>query len=131
MTRSPIQILAEADALGLKLGFESPNTLTFEPADKCPPDFAETLRHYKPQLLALLRLPFVMVYSKALEETIFFAEDEPTKTALVEAGADPWSIYTRPELQVLVAQNRARPFIPDELLRLHAAKRTFNARIGQ
>jgi len=33
-----------------------------------------------------------MVFSQILGETIFFCEDEHTKTAAVEAGADEWSI---------------------------------------
>jgi hypothetical protein len=43
-------------------------------------------------LLALLWLPFCVVFSQILGETIFFCEDEHTKTALVEEGADEWSI---------------------------------------
>jgi hypothetical protein len=33
-----------------------------------------------------------VVFSQILGETIFFCEDERTKTALVEAGADEWRI---------------------------------------
>jgi len=36
--------------------------------------------------------PFCVVFSQILGETILFCEDEHTKTALVEAGADEWSI---------------------------------------
>jgi hypothetical protein len=129
--QTPIEVFAEAIERGLKLSFEPPFTLDVYPADKCPDDFADRLAYHKPRLLALLQLPFVMAYSQTLDETIFFCEDEDTKAALVEAGAEEWSIYTRAELQVLVAHNRAKPFIPDELLRLHAAKRTLGARIVQ
>jgi hypothetical protein len=52
-----------------------------------PREFAQILRDYKLRLLALLRLPFVMVYSETLNEIIFFWEDEATKAALVEAGS--------------------------------------------
>jgi hypothetical protein len=72
-----------------------------------------------------------MAYSEILEETIFFAEDEATKAALAKAGGEESSIYTHVELQILVAHNRARPFIPDELLRLHQARRIFNARVSK
>ena len=58
-----------------------------QPVNLCPPEFVETLRAYKQRLLTLLQLPFVMVYSKALEEIILFCEDEDTKAALIEAGA--------------------------------------------
>jgi len=47
----------------------------------------------------------------------------------MEAGADPWSIYTKDELRVLVAHNRARPFIPDALCKLHEIRKTFHGRI--
>jgi hypothetical protein len=130
-TETTIEVLQKAAEFGLKLSFEPPDTLTFQPANRCPVEFAITLQAHKPQLLALLRLPFVMVYSKALEETIFLCEDEATRAALVKAGAEAFSIYTRDELRILVEHNRAKPFVPDELLRLHQAKRTFNSRIAK
>jgi hypothetical protein len=128
--QTPFEVFAEAKKRGLKLSFEPPFTLVVNPANRCPADFVDTLTYHKPQLLALLRLPFVQVYSETLQETIFFAEDEDTKAALVEAGADEWSIYTKDELRVLTAQNRAKPFLPDELCKLHATKRTFHGRIA-
>jgi hypothetical protein len=130
-TAATIEVLQKAAEFGLKLGFEPPNTLTVQPANRCPVEFAITLKAHKPQLLTLLRLRFCMVYSEVLEKTIFFCEDEVTKTALVEAGAEEGSIYTRAELQILVEHDRARPFLPDELLRLHQAKRTFNSRFAK
>ena len=69
-------------------------------------------------------------YSEALGETIFLCEDEASKAALVEAGADEWSIYTKDELRVLIAHNRVKPFLPDELCKLHRLKRTFHGRIA-
>jgi len=74
-------------------------------------------------------LPFVMVFSQILGETIFFCEDEDTKGALVEAGAEPESIYTREELRVLVEQHRRAPITAAELLRIHGARRAFNGRL--
>ena len=70
-----------------------------------------------------------MVYSKALEETVFFCQDEATKAALIEAGAEEWSIYTRAELQTLCVQNRVAPLTQAELAKLYEIRRTFNARI--
>jgi hypothetical protein len=61
-----IEVFQKGAELGLKLGFEPPDTLTVEPADLCPPDFAEVLKVHKPELLALLKLPFVMVFSQAM-----------------------------------------------------------------
>ena len=70
-----------------------------------------------------------MVFSQILEETIFFCEDEATKAALVEAGADSFSVYTKDELRILVAQNRIAPLSQVELRKLHEIKRTFHARV--
>jgi len=129
MTATPISILQKAADLGLELGLKPPDTLTVESAKPWPRHFADMLRDCKPRLLGILKLPFVMVYSKILRETIFLCEGEPTKTALIEAGADPWSIYTRTELQVLVSHNRAKPFMPDEVVKLHESRKTFHGRI--
>ena len=109
---STIQVFQKAADLGLKLGVRPGNKLTVQPIERCPPDLMETLRAHKFDLLTMLSWPFVMVYSKTLEETIFLCEDEDTRAALVEAGADPWSIYTRAELQVLVEHNRAKAIRP-------------------
>jgi hypothetical protein len=79
--------------------------------------------------LPLRQLPFVKVYSRILDEEIYFCEDAATKAALVQAGTDQFSIYTKDELRVLVAQNRVAPFSRDELRKVHELKRTFNARI--
>jgi hypothetical protein len=124
-TATSIEVLEKAGEFGLKLGFESPDTLTVQPANHCPVEFAITLKAHKPQLLSLLRLPFCMAYSETLQETIFLCQDEDTKAALAEAGAEPWSVYTRAELQILVAQNRVAPLSDDELRRLHQIERTF------
>ena len=124
-----VPLLEKAPDLGLKLGWEGRDTLTVQPAEPCPPDFADTLRAYIRRLLSLVELPFVMVYSKALEETVFFCQDEATKAALIEAGAEEWSIYTRAELQTLCVQNRVAPLTQAELAKLYEIRRTFNARI--
>jgi hypothetical protein len=124
-----IEVLQKAAEFGLKLGFERPDTLTFQPANRCPIEFAITLKAHKPQLLSLLRLPFYTVYSKVLSETVFFCEDEPTKEALVEAGASEWSIYTFDELRILLEQNRVAPLSDAELRKVHEIKRTFNGTV--
>jgi hypothetical protein len=129
MTMTPIQVLQKACDISLKLGFEPPDILTVEPARLCSAEFAEVLKAHKPALLALLKLPFVMVSSQILGETILFCEDEDTKGTLVEAGAEPWSIYTRAELQTLCVQNRIAPLTTAELRKLHEIKRTFHGRI--
>ena len=128
-TTTTIEVFQKAAELGLKLGFEPPDTLTLQPARLCSVEFAEALKAHKPALLALLRLLFVMVYSQTLKETIFFCEDKSTKGGLIEAGALEWSIYTRSELRILCKQNRVAPLSPDELLKVHEIKRTFHGRI--
>jgi hypothetical protein len=130
MNDTPIAVLQKAVDLGLKLSLKSPDTVTVKAAKPWPREFAQILRDYRRRMLALLRLPFCMVFSQILGETIFFCEDEHTKAAVVEAGADEWRIYTRDELRMLVAQNRAKPFLPEELCKLHEIKRTFNRRIS-
>ena len=129
MTLTPIQVLQEASELRLTLGFEPPDTLAVKPANRCPKDFVPVLKAHKPALLALLKLPFVMVDSQILGETIFFAEDEATRGALVQAGASEWSIYTRAELQTLCVQNRVAPLTAAELRKVHEIKRAFSGRI--
>jgi hypothetical protein len=129
-----IEVLQEAADHGLKLGFEPPDTLTFEPAERCPKDFVPILKAHKPVLLALLaskRTTWIELYSERLGETVFFCSDEVIRDALVEAGASEWSVYTRYELQVLVAQNRIAPFSDAELQKVHELKRTLNARIAE
>jgi hypothetical protein len=123
-------LLVEAPRRGLTVTLRG-DQLAIRPPRLLTPDFADLLRAHKPDLLALLRLPFVMVFSKALEETIFFCQDEATRAALVEAGASEWSVYTRGELQVLVAQNRIAPFSDAELRKVHEIKRTFNTKIAK
>jgi hypothetical protein len=59
------------------------------------------------------------------ERLCWFVDGEATKHALVEAGADSSSTYTRNELRILVVQNRAKPFLPDELCKLHEIKGRF------
>ena len=130
-TTTTIEVFQKAAELGLKLGVEPPDTLTLQPARLCSAEFAEVLKANKPALLTLLKFPFVMVDSQILGQTIFFAEDDTTKAALVQAGASEWSIYTRAELQTLCAQNRVAPLTAVELLKVHEIKHNFNARIAK
>ena len=129
MTDTPIAILQGAADLDLTLNFTPPDTLDVKTSGPWPKSFADTLRTHKEQLLGLLRLPFVMVFSQILEETVFFCADEPTRAALIEAGAEQWSVYTKDELRVLVAQNRVAPLTATELRKVHEIKRTFHGRI--
>ena len=110
MTIAPtIEVFQKAAEFRLKLGVEPPDTLTFHPANRCPVEFAITLRAHKAQLLTLLRLPFGMVFSQILEETIFFCEDEATKAALVEAGADSSRSTQRTNCEFSWRRTASRP----------------------
>jgi hypothetical protein len=103
---TPIAVLQKAAGLGLTLGIENGETLTVQPGERCPADFADLLARWKWHLLTMLTWPFVMAYSETLGKTVFFAEDEDTRAALVEAGALPGSVYTREELSILVEAKR-------------------------
>jgi hypothetical protein len=129
MTSTTIDVFQQAAQRGLRLKAVG-SDLHVNPGRGCSPDFAETLREHKPRLLSLLQLPFVMVYSERLGETLFFCEDEAAKARLVEAGACEWSIYTKAELCQLVQQNRIAPLSPAELRKVHEIKRTFRSRIA-
>src|SRR5262249_2544457 len=108
-----IEVFQKAADLGLRLGSENGNTLTFQPSGRCPSAFVETLKAHKWHLLALLSMGgWLMAFSKVLGHTVLFAGDKDTRAMLVEAGADPGSVYTRDELRILVG-----------------AKRTFNAKL--
>jgi hypothetical protein len=125
-----IEVYQKAAELGLSLVADKGNVLTVRPADRCPPEFAETLRAHKWHLLSMLTWPFAMVESKALGgEIIFFCQDEATKAALVDQGAEEWRIYTHDELRILVEQNRVAPLTKAELGKIHEIKQTFGAQI--
>jgi hypothetical protein len=131
MTSTPAQILMRAARLGVKLGTRPGDKITFEPAERCPPEFVGTLRAHKAQFLELLRRnDFVLVDSKAVGDLLFFCEDEDTKEDLLAADAEEWRIYTRDELKLLVEQNRIKPFTEVELWKVHEIKRTFHGRIA-
>ena len=98
------------------------------------PDFAHKLCEFKPALLPLLQTKgatWIEVYSERLGDDLLFCRHEDTKATLIEAGAEPWSIYTRAELRILVAQNRVAPLSDVELQKVHQIKGTFGARITE
>ena len=128
MTETPISILQKAADLGLKLSVKGPDTLRIEASRPWPKEFADVLTLHKQKLIALLQLSFVMVHSRALDEILFFCVDQATKTALVDAGASEWGIYTREELKILVEQDRTAPLSAAELRKVHEIRRSFSAK---
>ena len=123
---TPVDVLQEAARRGLSLSVNG-QKLRVSPAKHLTPGFVETLKAHKWHLLCLLKWPFLMVHSLTLGDTIFFCEDQCTKEALIQAGASAWSIYTKAELQILVEQNRIKPFTDAELKKVHEIKRNFGA----
>ena len=128
-----LEVLSEAQERGLSLTARG-DQLAVAPNRLLSPDFSAKLCEFKPALLPLLRtkgITWIEVHSERLGEDLLFCDDENTKAALIEAGAEPWSIYTRNELRILVAQNRVAPLTDDELRKVQTLKRTFGARIAE
>ena len=127
-----LDLIAAAGQLGLTLRAKDNGKLGFKPERLCPPEFKAKLKTHKAELLTLLQAKgatWIEVHSERIGETIFFCADEATKAALIEAGAEEWSIYTKDELRVLVAQNRVAPLSADEVRKVHEIKRTFHGRV--
>jgi hypothetical protein len=64
------------------------------------------LPEFRPALLSLLQtkgITWIELHSERLGEDLLFCRDEETKTTLIEAGAEPWNVYTRDELQSAIA----------------------------
>jgi hypothetical protein len=127
------EVLSDARQRGLVLTPRG-DQLAVGPNRLLTPDLSAKLREFKPALFPLLQtkgVTWIEVYSERLGEDLLFCRDEDTKTTLLEAGAEPWSVYTRAELQILVAQNRIKPLTQAELRKVHEIKRTFGARITE
>jgi hypothetical protein len=127
-----LDVISEARQRGLVLTPRG-DRLSARPNRLLTADFAHKLCEFKPALLPLLEtkgITWIEVHSERLGEDLLFCQDETAKEALIEAGAEPWGIYTRNELQVLVAQNRVAPLSDAELRKVHEIKRTFGARIA-
>jgi hypothetical protein len=76
MIGTPISILEPAADLGLRLAFIPPDTLDVKKDGPWPQFFADTLRDHKPELLALLQLPFV---TSTLEQDVFLRGRHATR----------------------------------------------------
>lgn len=123
---TPIQTLLAVSAIGGRLGIAGENLRMLLPAN-CPAELKAAIRQKKSELIALLRLNFLVVHSEAVNGTVLWAADESTKEALIATGASPGTIYTPEELKLLVH----RRITAAELPAIHKAKRTFDGRISQ
>jgi hypothetical protein len=122
--KTPVDVLLSVTSIDGRLSAVGDKLRTLLPAN-CAPELKDAIRKYKPALLDLMRLTFLIVQSDLLNALVFFTSDDVTKESLVAAGAVPGSIYTRAELEILVRQR----ITPDELIRMHAAKRQFNGKV--
>jgi hypothetical protein len=92
------------------------------------PDLRSELTRWKWQLMYLLAARFLIVYSETLGHTVFFAEDESAKNALIVAGAEESAIYTLEEIEQLANASRRTVITAKELCLLCEAKTIFNGR---
>jgi hypothetical protein len=121
---NPVEVLVAVDAIGGQLGIVGDKLRTLLPAD-CPRPLKDAIREHKSALLNLVRSTFLIVRSGVINAIVFFVPDDATKESLVSAGAHPGSIYTKPELAVLVRQR----VTAKELSLMDAAKRLFNGKV--
>jgi hypothetical protein len=123
--KTPFDVFVGVVAVDGKLGIAGEKLRTLLPAD-CPPALKDAIRQHKPALLELLRLEFLVVHSDVLNAVVFWAPDEATKQALIDAGADPGIIYTPDELDTILD----RRLTPGELKLLHTTKQRFSGTIA-
>jgi hypothetical protein len=122
--------MLKAFDLGLSMKPQDEKLLVWPDSLLTPAMRSELMRH-KWQLMYLLAARFLIVYSQTLNRTIFFAEDETAKNALIVAGAESSAIYTIEEIQALVKANRESAITGKELCALHEAKTVFNGRFTE
>ena len=124
MMNTPIQILLTVRAIG-DLSIAASDKLRVRLPVDCDSALEHEIREQKAALLRLLGAKFLVVWSRLLDEIVFFVIDEETKQLLVASGAERASIYSRAELAVLVQHNAT----PSKLMRLHELKQVFNGTI--
>ena len=122
--KTPADVLLSVAGIGGHLSAVGDKLQMLLPSD-CAPELKDAIRLHKLALLDLLQQAFLIVQSDALNSIVFFVADDTTKESLVSAGADPGSIYTKAELDVLV---RRRTTVK-ELRLIHAAKQRFNGKV--
>jgi len=123
--------MLEAIDAGLWLRREEGDILRAGPEALLSERMKRELIRRKYHIMGLLVMRFLIVYSKTLEATIFFAEDELVRNILIEAGAEPGSIYSLNEVAALSKANLQSVISAKELCVLHQAKETFNGRFTE
>jgi hypothetical protein len=124
---TPLGVMLKALDLGLSMKRQDDllwSGRTLYSAPPCAPSWHTN----KWQLMYLLAARFLIVYSETLARTIFFAEDEQAKDALIVAGAEESSIYTLAEIAALSKANAQSVISGKELCLLDEAKKVFNGR---
>lgn len=121
---SPFDTLLAVANIGGRLGIAEDKLRVCLPPD-CPTELKESIRAYKLDLLALLRLHFCILRSATLSKVIVWVQDEAAKEMLVSVGADRANIYTLRELELLIDAG----VTAEELPLIHDGRRRFHGTI--
>ena len=124
-------VMLKAYDSGLQMKAGPDEKLLVWPDSLLSPSMRFELTRWKWQLMYLLAARFLIVYSEPLGCTLFFAEDERVKDALIVAGAEESSIYTLEELEFLAKRDRESFITGKELCLLHEAKTLFGGRFSE
>ena len=127
---TPLGVMLRAFDLGLSMKAQNDKLLVW-PDSLLTASMRSELTRWKWQLMYLLAERFLIVFSDTLGRTVFFAEDETAKNALIVAGAEESSIYTLEEIQNLSKANRESVITGKELCLLSEAKTVFNGRFTE
>jgi hypothetical protein len=127
---TPLGVMLKAFDLGLHMEAQDGKLLVW-PDALLTPGMRSELTRWKWRIMYLLAIRFVIVYSETLGRTVFFAEDESAKDALIVAGAEEPSIYTLEEIEHLAKANRESAITGKELCLLSEAKTVFNGRFTE
>jgi hypothetical protein len=112
--KAPIEIIVDVADIGGRLEIIDGKLRTLLPAD-CPTELEEAIRLNTVQLINLLRLDFLVIRRKLLDQTeaIYWTPDEATKMALAGAGAYLDGIFSAPEIELLERVAHERITIED------------------
>jgi hypothetical protein len=126
--KTAIGVMLNAFTEGLSFEAKAGKLLVW-PIDLLTRDLHSEITGYSRQLMCLCSSGWLVVNSETLGRTIFFAEDEHAREALIVAGAEESSIYTLLEIENLAKANRQSVISARELCALHEAKQINTASI--